>query len=251
MMSRALLRHVQHQPRLRLFCFSYAGGNAAAYLPWQPMLGPEIEVCAFQLPGRGNRFGEPPPASLSSVVDAASAAVDSLDGIPFAFFGHSLGALVAFELCHERRQRGLTLPRHLLVSGCCAPHRRTAPRHLHLLDDARLIEELRRYEGTPADVLDNRELMALLLPTIRADFALVADYIHRDRQPLDLPISTLAGLGDVHESADQYTDWRTLSRGPHYMHWFDGGHFFIQPQLEAVLAVVKRTLALHLPGISA
>ena len=164
--------------RLRLYCFSYAGGSANVYLPWKNLLDGSIELCAVQLPGRGARLNEMPVPSLQKLVADIAAVISNETRLPFAFFGHSLGGLLAFELTRYCKHHLLPSPGHLIVSGCSAPQMRDATQRMHLLPDEEFIEELRKYNGTPPEILAHRELMQLVLPALRADFA--ADMPLRD-----------------------------------------------------------------------
>ena len=220
--------------RLRLYCFCYAGGSASVYAPWQARLDPAIEVCAVQLPGRGTRMAERPFTSLPELIKALAPVIGRQDGLPFAFFGHSLGGLIAFELARYQKLHYMRMPEHLFVSGCDAPQFRAPSRRLHALPDPELIDVLKDFNGTPPDVLAHRELMDLLLPTIRADFALVDDYVYRPGLPLTMPITVLAGRRE-NRTAEQVEGWRRETLSDCHVHWFDGDHFFILPEQQAVL----------------
>jgi surfactin synthase thioesterase subunit len=237
-----LLGTPQAGRKLRLYCFAYAGGGAHAYLPWQRHLGPDIEVCAVQLPGRGTRMAEPPCTSMDELVLNLAQVLSTQERTPFAFFGHSLGALVAFELARFCARHALPMPQRLIVSGASAPRGRT-PRHLHTLSDAALIDALRDYDGSPPEVLADRELMALLLPMIRADFTLGETYAYRPGPLLNLPITVLAGKADGHGAVASASNWCEETRATCTVHSFEGGHFFIQSAQDAVLACLRATLA--------
>lgn len=228
------------QPRLRLYCFPYSGGNAVAFIPWQRELAPDIELCAVQLPGRGARFGEPPCTSFKALIRTLGEVLQAQQArapLPFAFYGHSLGALIAFELARHCRRHELPLPEHLFVSGCNAPPLREKSKRLHELPDDQLIEKLRDYNGTPREILDNREFMQLLLPAVRADFALGADYHYEDEPPLPIPLSALSGRQDSHvrDADDGLGGWRRQTAAAYREHWFEGGHFFINESRRQVL----------------
>lgn len=238
-----LMRQRGGERRLRLFCFSYAGGSATHYLPWQAALDPAIEICAVQLPGRGPRMAETPLASLPLLVDKLGDVIAQQNDLPFAFFGHSLGGLTAFELARHCRRHHLPMPEHLFVSACNAPQGRPPPRRLHELDDDGLIAALKDYNGTPPSALADREFMELMLPAIRADFALVADYQYRDGPLLDVPITVLAGKYDKHVLSERLCRWREETTESCELRWFEGDHFFIHAQRDAVLACVARELA--------
>ncbi|UVS82791.1 thioesterase (plasmid) [Burkholderia glumae] len=243
-----LIRAPNRNAQSRLFCFSHAGGSAADFLPWRAALAPHIDVCPLQLPGRGARLREAP---LLSPADAVEAALDALRehlDRPFACFGHSLGALLAFEFARRCRELGLREPARLMVSGCGAPACRHDTEPLHLMDDKTLMAVLRRYNGTPVQVLENPELMDLMMPTIRADFELASNYVYRRRPALDLPLSVLAGRTDGQVSAEQAAAWRAETHAACELHWFDGDHFFIRERQADVLGLVAAELSAT-PGL--
>jgi len=237
-------------PRLRLFCFPYAGGNAQEFLAWQDKLDPSIEVWAAQLPGRGQRWREAPHTRLPALVREMAAHLPQHDSLPFAFFGHSLGALVAFELARLCQLLGLRLPAQLFVSGCDAPRHRSLPRGLHLLPDGALIDALRSYGGTPADVLAHLELMQLVLPALRADFELVDHYRPVAGLPLPMPLTVLAGRRDAHVDERQVDGWGCEAAAGCSVHWFDGDHFFIQSGRAEVLRLIEKVLAAEMAPAS-
>jgi surfactin synthase thioesterase subunit len=232
--------------KLRLYCFSYAGGGAHAYAGWQAALGPDIEVCAIQLPGRGARMAEAPFTSMQELVFALTQVLTTQDRTPFAFFGHSMGALVAFELARFFSRHSLPLPRQLIVSGATAPQRRAPPRNLHLMPDAELIAALHDYDGSPPSVLENRELMELLLPMIRADFELVEKYVYRPGLTLSMPLTVLLGKDDSHVTLEHAPDWKLETRASCDLHTFDGGHFFLQSAQDAVFDCLRKALQVPL-----
>lgn len=239
-----LLGRDQPQARLRLYCFSHAGGNAAACLPWQEQLGPGIALRAVQLPTRGMRLHEPPYLAMAPLLrDLADVIAADLDGRPFAFFGHSLGALLAFELARTLYAEGRGQAERLILSGSAAPWLRAPPRRLHLLPDPELVAALREMGGTPAAILAEPELMAMLLPAIRADFALVDSYRHQPGQPLPIPLTILAGRSDERTDSAGIAAWSDATSQGCAVHWFDGGHFFLHQQQDAVLACLRRCLS--------
>lgn len=236
------------QPRLRMFCFSYAGGNGATYLPWQARLDPSIEIVAIQLPGRGSRIREEPMTSMPALIEQIAARIQFPDRLPFVFFGHSLGGLVAFELARYCKLRWMRLPRTLFVSGCDAPRFRSTIRNIHELEGDALIEALALYNGTPPELLAHRELMTLLEPAIRADFALAANYRYQPGPMLDMPINVLSGRNDVDLDLEHVSAWQSETNGPCHVQWFEGDHFFINSQQAAVLAYLNTELATLLRG---
>lgn len=225
--------------RLRLFCFPYAGGGSWVFRNWADGL-PDVEVWAVQLPGRERRIREAPIGSIATLADRAVAGLLPLLTGPYAFFGHSMGAMVGFEVARRLRQRP---PAKLIVSAQSAPQ---LPRERevvrHLLPDAELIDELSRLGGTPPEVLENKELLELLLPVIRADFEAVETYEYTDERPLACPIAAYGGLQDVHIPAENIEAWRAQTTGACRSHFFDGDHFYLNPLRAELLAELRRDL---------
>jgi surfactin synthase thioesterase subunit len=241
-----LVRPPPSQRRLRLYCFSFAGGSASTYLPWQAELGPDIEVCPIQLPGRGMRLLEEPYTSFRQLVTMIGQILANecqQDRRPFAFFGHSLGAVVAFEVARFCSMHALPMPERLIVSGCDAPQHPSPSKNLHLLSDDELIEALKEYNGSPPEVLAHRELMKLLLPCLRADFCLSESYEYRSTPPLAIPITVFAGKQDPHISPSDVIEWRKETTAPCRLQWFEGDHFFINPEQDLVLQCIAAELA--------
>lgn len=239
------------EPRLRLFCFPFAGGGASTYRPWPTAaaLPSDFEVVALALPGRELRMRETPFASLTALLDTLESAPEFTQKLdrPFAFFGHSMGARIAFELTRRLRRRSGPLPLRLIASGARAPQlpRNDAPRHT--LDDAKFVAELRRLGGTPESVLAEPELMELLLPVLRADFQLNDTFTHAAEAPLDLPISAFGGASDASVSKDDLEAWHEQTSRGLTTRLFAGGHFFLNedrtPVLTALTDALERDLA--------
>jgi medium-chain acyl-[acyl-carrier-protein] hydrolase len=226
-----------------MYCFPYAGGNAATFLPWQAAMGPEIEVCAVQLPGRGARLVEPPYTSMTELVAALGQVILSNNELPFVFFGHSLGGLVAFELARYCKHHYLPIPKHLFISACSAPRCRDSSPRLHELEDAALVEALKDYNGTPPEIINNHALMELVLPAIRADFKLAEDYEYRPGQTLNVPITVLTGTMDKHISVEQVVSWQEETISNCCIRVFEGDHFFINSNTTAVMDFLFAELA--------
>ncbi len=225
------------QTRLRLFCFPYAGAGALIFRKWSDALPRDIEVCPIQLPGRGTRLKEPPFTKLSSLIEALTRALDPLLDKPFAFFGHSLGALIGFELARQiRRQYGVH-PVRLFASAGRAPQIPHRALPIHTLPDNQFLAELRRLNGTPRELLDHEELMEVMLPILRADFALYETYLYSTEPPLNCPISAFGGLQDRRVSASDLEAWRSQTSASFSLRMFPGDHFFLkQPLLLQVLS---------------
>lgn len=235
-----------HQGRIRLFCFPYAGAGARVYNSWPGILPREIEVCPVNLPGREARLREPPFTRMPQLVRSAVRALLPYADKPFAFFGHSMGALVGFELTrHLRREYGLS-PVHLFVSGHAAPRHLKSMRRRHMLPEPEFSDELRFLNGTPKEVLENRELMELIMPLLRADFELCETYEYEQQTPLDCPISAYGGLQDECVKCEHLEDWRYETTGPFSLHLFRGDHFFLHESEAIFLRSLRQEMRKHL-----
>jgi surfactin synthase thioesterase subunit len=232
--------------RARLFCFPYAGAGAAAYRGWGAGLAPAVEVLAVRLPGRERRFLEDPFDDLAACVDAFVEVLQRHSDRPFAFFGHSMGALVAYETTRELIRRQQALPVHLFASGRVAPHLVDPDGEVHLLSDAGLVTELRERGQTPEEVLENPELLELLLPAVRADFALAERYRHAAGAPLPVPITAFGGTEDPDVPPAAVEAWgeHTALGFEHIIH--PGGHFFLDAHTAAIERRILKDLAAHL-----
>ncbi len=229
-------------PRLRLFCFPYAGGGSTVYRGWNAGLPTDVELYSVLLPGRESRLAEPPCQYLDVVVHALTDELEPLLDRPTAFFGHSLGALLAFEVARELRRRGAPEPRHLFASAFRAPFRPPGGPFVHSLDEAELVEELRSYGGIPPEVLANTELMALVLPALRADFALHETYVYEEEDPLGCPLTALAGRQDDKVPPDMVEGWERVTSARYRLELFDGDHFFLHARRDEVLRLIAAEL---------
>jgi len=230
------------RPRMRMFCFPFAGGGAAVFRNWTAIAPAEIEVCPVQLPGRENRIGEPAFHNMSSLADAATTALRPLLDLPFAFFGHSMGALLAFEIARRLRAIAYDGPAVIMASAARAPQ---VPRTsiTYNLPVPQLLAELRRLEGTPTGVLDHPELVELVLPLIRADFQVVETYRYRHAPPLNCPIVALGGLEDRHVSAEQLEAWGAQTSTEFVRCMLPGGHFYIMESTNVPAAAALHHVA--------
>jgi medium-chain acyl-[acyl-carrier-protein] hydrolase len=225
-----------------LFCFPYAGGGSSAFHAWQAGLPPDVEVCLVQLPGREARLREPLFTRLDPLVQALAQSLRSWLNVPFAFFGHSMGALISFELAYRMALQNEPGPIHLFVSGRNAPQVPDPNAPIHQLPEARFIEELRHYNGTPETILQNAELMQLFIPILRADFAIIETYVYTPRAPLNCPLSVFGGLQDHLCDQAGLAAWREQTRGVFRVRMFPGGHFFLHPARTPVLRAIAQDL---------
>jgi medium-chain acyl-[acyl-carrier-protein] hydrolase len=228
-------------PALRLVCVPYAGAGAAAYRSWPPLLPARVELWAVEPPGRATRIAEPALGDLALLADELAAAVRAQVAGPFVLFGHSMGALLAFEVCRRLGRAGAPLPRHLVVSARRAPHIAHDRPPIASLPDAELARVLvERYDGVPAPVLREPELMALFLPTLRADIRALEAYRFEPGPPLALPITALAGDRDPNAPVAEVGAWREHTSARFALHTFEGGHFFIHARRAAVIEHLAR-----------
>jgi len=226
----------------RLFCFPYAGGGAQIFRRWPHQLPTRGEVCAIELPGRGTRLQEPLFTRLPPLVDAIVQGLEKHLDKPFAFFGHSMGAILSFEIARSLRRQRLPGPVYLFVSGRSAPQIPNDEPLLYALPEPELINELRRLNGTPKEVLEHKELMQLMLPVLRADFAVCDTYHYEPEPPLDCPITVFGGFQDASVRADSLEAWREQTNVTCSVHLFPGGHFFLQTTQSLFLQTLAREL---------
>ena len=235
---------------LRLFCVPYAGAGVAAFAAWADLLGPTIDLAIVRLPGRESRIREPFCPSAIEAAALAAGEMAAFTDLPCALFGHSMGAVVAFEIA--RRARQIDVPLVMLgVSGWRGPSLpESLPRLAHLPVDefARAIHE--RFGGVPQAVFDDRELLSLLIPTLRADVGLVEQYRYRSDRLLSCPIVSYGGESDAHATESDLRAWGRETSGAHHVRMFPGGHFFVQSARDQVLAHLKYDLAASLAAPS-
>jgi medium-chain acyl-[acyl-carrier-protein] hydrolase len=235
---------------LRIFFFPYAGGNSLMYRTWPEHLPASVEVCAVQLPGREARLREPSYRDLPPLVEALADALPPHLDKPFAFFGHSMGALISFELSRELRRRGGPTPSHLFVSGHRAPQIETDVPPTYDLPTPEFLEEIRRFNGTPREVLEHPELMQLFLPLLRSDFALCQTYVYRPEPPLDCPINVYGGVEDRDVPREHLEAWREQTSAAFTLRMFPGDHFFLRKFQPLLLDTFSQQLMTLLPAPS-
>jgi medium-chain acyl-[acyl-carrier-protein] hydrolase len=229
--------------QLRLFCFPYAGGGASTFRLWPDHLPTEVEVCPVQLPGRESRLMEPLFTRLAPLVHTLAKALQPHMTVPFAFFGHSMGALVSFELARYLHRQSAPVPAHLFLSGRRAAQIVDTKPHTYDLPEPAFLDMLRRLNGTTAEVLECEELMRLVLPILRADMEVCETYVYSHDTPLDCPISVFSGLQDPEVSYAAAAAWREQTVGPFAVHVLPGDHFFIHSARAPLIQVLSAEIA--------
>jgi len=232
--------------RVRLFAFPRAGGVSADVRRWVRRLPPAVELCPVELPGHHTRRREPPVDRLEPLLaDIVGRLLPFLDK-PFAFFGHSLGGLLAFETARALARRGAPTPGWLGVAASPAPSRRGTRTAVGALGDSALVDRLRRLGGTPPEVLRNTELLELVLPVLRADFAVLDGYRYVDPTPLDCPVTAFVAYQDSIVARSSVDAWRRHTTGGFSCRLLPGGHFFEGPANDVLVASISADLIVHM-----
>ncbi|MFI0424913.1 thioesterase II family protein [Spongiactinospora sp. 9N601] len=224
-----------------LVCFPHAGGAASYYTALSNTLKADVQVYAVQYPGRQDRRAEPALSTIGELADAVFAALRPLLGGPVAFFGHSMGSMVAFEVADRMRRRLGTAPATLFASGRRAPSA-YRDESVHLRDDDGLIEDLKRLSGTDLRILNDAELMEMIIPPMRSDYKAVETYRCVPGLRLDCPLVVLVGDDDPTVDLDEAKAWSEHTTGPFDLHTFSGGHFYLADHQEAVAGLIRERL---------
>lgn len=231
--------------KIRLFCFPHAGAGPSAFRGWAPELGHEIETSVIQLPGREARFHHAPYRHFPDLVrDATEAILATLaPGQPFSLFGNSFGALAAFEVAHRIRRQTGREPSHLFASAAYAAHLPPSMAPLSALSDPELVEEIaERYDGIPAPVRKDQELLAAVLTALRADLTMLDTYPRRPPQPFACPITAFGGRYDRCIPADQIQAWKVHTTGPFTCVLLEQAHLFLQSERKRLTAYIREAL---------
>jgi surfactin synthase thioesterase subunit len=230
---------------VRLFCLPYAGGGASIFRRWSEEFPPGIEVCPIHLPGREGRLAEPAFTDVKPLVARLADVLDPYLDRPFALFGHSMGAVIGFELARQLARRGQPTPAHLFVSASRAPQLPRRGEPIHALPEPAFLDALRRMAGTPELVLRDAELVQLMLPALRADFELVETYRYQAGPALSCPISAFGGAGDDLVRWSELASWAELTGGPFAIRMLPGNHFFLSDPVArpALIQLLVRGLA--------
>jgi surfactin synthase thioesterase subunit len=234
--------HPSPDSRVRLVCFPHAGGSASFYFPVSAALTPGVEVHAVQYPGRQDRRAEQPVESISALADAVTEVVRPLTDRPLAFFGHSLGAILGYEVALRLEAAGAPPLVRFFASGRRAPSR-YRPETVSDRDDQAILAELRLLSGTNGDVLGDPELVQMILPAVRSDFLAIERYRHTSGQRLSCPVVSLIGDVDPRVDEDEARAWAAHTTGGYRLRVFPGGHFYLVDQAASVIQEVSTELS--------
>lgn len=227
--------------KLKLFCFPYAGGTASIYNNWRRHLDPGIELRLVELAGRGKRIDEPFYSDWTEMIeDIFSLIKEEITHSPYAFFGHSMGAQIAYELVHKIRVNRLPHPVHVFFSGRGAPHvKRKDEKIYHLMGKNEFMEELEKLGGTPRDFFENPDFQELFLPLLKNDFRIVETCPPKGQPgPIDVNITVLLGK-DEDVSPEQSDGWKRETNKQCTVHYFEGGHFFLHDETARLVKLIN------------
>jgi medium-chain acyl-[acyl-carrier-protein] hydrolase len=223
--------------RRRLVCLPFAGGGPAAFRLWPRTLPADVEVLAVRLPGRSPSSREPRLDSADAVVDALLPAIRAQADLPYALFGHSMGALLAFELALALEGSGAGAPERLFVSGRCAPDEPSTSLRIHALPDAEFLAQLdKNFAGVPEVVRNEPDLLALLLPALRADVRVYETYEPLTDRQVACPVHVYGGVDDRHPRPSELAGWQRVAEGAISVRLFPGDHFYLTNEREALTA---------------
>jgi surfactin synthase thioesterase subunit len=227
---------------MRLVCFPHAGGSASYFFPYARVFGPDVDVLPVQYPGRQDRRREGFIDNIAELADRVSVAVLSDVPAPFAFFGHSMGAVLAFEVARRLRDKSAVEPVALFLSGRRAPDQRRTNDDVHRRPDEGVLAELRRVAGTDPRVLADPEMRAALLPVTRNDYRAIEMYRCEPGVPLDVPITVLVGDADPTTTVGEAAGWRAYTTAAFDLRVFPGGHFYLDSARSAVAGTITESL---------
>ena len=232
---------VNEDPEIRVFCFAHAGGNASFFRDWRGN-GGHVEFYPVQLPGHGNRLGEPPLTRLEDLVVAFAEAAEPLLDRPFALFGHSFGAWLAHAAAQQIRTNYGQTARHLFVSGNIPPKKTSISNPILLNTDAEAKHYLKLMGGTSSDLIENKDLISMFLPVLRNDINLLRNYTDKNDELLNFPITAFLGSEDPLHTQNSIFDWHNYTLSNFDYHLFPGGHFYLENFMTDITLIIASSL---------
>jgi medium-chain acyl-[acyl-carrier-protein] hydrolase len=236
--------------KIKLFCFPYAGGSAVIFNKWKQYLDSAIELVPVELAGRGRRIHEALYKDVSQTIDDVYQIVTkNINGSRYALFGHSMGAMISYQLCQKLREKNYPAPLHVFFSGRNAPHiKRPDEKRYHLLEEEAFKEEVITLGGTPTEFFDHPELLEVFIPLLKNDFKLAETDIHNGEiHPLDCHITVFLGK-EEDLTTEQCDGWKKHTKKLCTVHYFEGGHFFINDETEQIVRLINNTLLNNIYG---
>jgi medium-chain acyl-[acyl-carrier-protein] hydrolase len=232
----------------RLFCFPHAGGGPVAFFDWAERLGPEMECVCVQYPARGHRLREQPLTRIEDLAREAEEGLSAVPQRPFAFYGHSLGGIVAFELARRLRRAGNYDLLHLFIGAARPPHLESPFPPIHGLPREAFIQTVQaRYGGIPQIIYQEPELLEMFLPGLVADFTAFETYRFQPDAPLDVPITAFGGEKDTVVTPDSLKEWALHTDAGFDMNVLPGGHFFPPSSATELVRLLQTRMAGELP----
>lgn len=231
--------------RIKLFCIPYAGGSSVVYEPWRILLSDHIELIPVELAGKGERAGEMLYNNVEEAIyDVFSFVSDRVNNTPYAIFGHSFGAMFAYEVAKKMKVLKKQSPVHVFFSGRRPPHFQSARKDLyHLMPDEIFINEVQKLGGTPPEFFNYPELLEYMIPILKNDFKLSETApVVTEIIPFDFNITAMTGKEDREVSVNDISNWNIHTIGTCHTCFFDGGHFFINGEREKVLNIINSSL---------
>jgi medium-chain acyl-[acyl-carrier-protein] hydrolase len=230
-------------PKARLIAFPYAGGSAVAYYKWAEHLSLHTELISLQYPGRGRLIDMSPCLSIYDLAKESYKTILTLSDKPLIFFGHSLGALVAFETIRMIRRLGNSVPRALVVSSRQAPESKSCfGNKLHTLPDEQFLSGFSQYGGIPSEIMQCPEMMEYLMPLLRADMTALETWSYKPESPLEIPIMALGSDEDITLDLKQLKRWGEFTYSTFQFQIMHGNHFYFQDQLPIVVSAINKVI---------
>ncbi|WP_410984479.1 thioesterase II family protein [Bacillus cereus] len=230
--------------KIKLFCIPFAGGSAVVYSKWKKLMAPFIEVNEVELAGRGRRMNEPLIENMEEMVEDIYYSIKDYITEPYAIFGHSMGGLLTYELCHKLQKEGYPDPVHVFVSGRKAPQLKARRKIIHDLPNEEFISEILKYDGMDKSIFENKELADIFLPILKADFKLIETYeFNAPFNLLNSDISVFHGIDDKAVDFEELSHWSEVTKKESKIYTFPGGHFFINEYTEQVVNKINETFS--------